>query len=102
MIRHTRVLAAPFSGDGGEKRLTGRTSRTGLSTAISDGEDIPQRLVEIEWRGESILIHRERSMGIRVLSAEPFGQPDVDVRQSLLVPADEGVAKLAPAHAVVT
>lgn len=40
-------------------------------------------------------------MRLGILPAEPLGQPDVDVRQSLLVPTDEGVAKVTPSHTVI-
>jgi len=101
VIGHSGVLAAPLLGNGSEQRLAGGTSRAGISLATPDNDDLPQRLVEIERRGEPILINHESSIALGILPAKPFGQPNVDVRQALLVPTDEGVAKFTPAHTVI-
>jgi len=101
VIGHSGVLAAPLLGNGREERLAGGTPRAGISFATPDNDNLPQSLVEIEWRSEPVLISHESSIALGILPAKPFGQPNVDVRQALLVPTDEGVAKFTPAHTVI-
>lgn len=101
VIRYSRVLTSPLPRNRREKRLASGTSRTGIRIATSDDEDLSEGLVEVEWRGESVLIHRERLTDVGILPTKPLGQPYVNVWQPLLVPTDKGVAKLAPTHTVI-
>ena len=85
----------------GEEAATAGAAGRRVGQAAGQREHLPQRLVEVERRGEPAPVRPQRRVRFRPLHPEPVGQPEVEERQPLLVPADERVPDRAPAHPVV-
>ena len=84
-----------------EEAATVGTAGGRIGQAAGQREHVPERLVEVERRGEPASVRPQRRVRVRPLDAEPLRQPKVEERQPLLVPSDERVPDRAPAHPVV-